>query len=449
MIQTRLHPLSQAFSAVQVRGADVEIRGVCTDSRQVQAGNLYVALSGERFDGHAFVAEAAQLGASALLVERALDSPLPQLIVPATRQALGELAGWWRQRFQLPLVAVTGSNGKTTVKEMLAAIFRQSGSVLATQGNLNNDIGLPLTLLRLSAAHQYAVIEMGANHPGEIAWLTHLARPQVALITQCAPAHLAGFGSIEGVATAKGEIYAGLAAEGTAVINADDPYADFWSSLNKTAQRLRFGLQAPAEVTASQIDSQALSADFTLVTPVGTRRIHLPLAGRHNIANALAASAAALAVGGELDAIVAGLASMQAVPGRLQRRLALRAGQVIDDTYNANPASLAAALHVLAACPAPRYLVLGDMLELGETALDFHRRAGELAQSLGIEWLLTTGTLSAAAATAFGNQATHFDTTDDLIAALREQLLPQATVLVKGSRGARMERVVQALLANV
>ncbi len=187
MIQTRLHTLSQAFSAVQVRGADVEIRGVCTDSRQVQAGNLYVALSGERFDGHAFAAEAAQLGASALLVERALDSPLPQLIVPATRQALGELAGWWRQRFQLPLVAVTGSNGKTTVKEMLAAIFRQSGSVLATQGNLNNDIGLPLTLLRLSAAHQYAVIEMGANHPGEIAWLTHLARPQVALITQCAP----------------------------------------------------------------------------------------------------------------------------------------------------------------------------------------------------------------------------------------------------------------------
>ncbi len=368
-----------------------------------------------------------------------------------TRLALGRLASACRAELAIPVLAVTGSNGKTTVKEMLAAILARRGAVLATRGNLNNDIGVPLTLLRLRPEHRYAVIEMGANHPGEIAYVAGLTAPTVALVTNAGPAHLEGFGSLAGVARAKGEVYQKLATGGVAVINADDPYAGLWRELAADHHQISFGLRAdadvhtPAESIQLHIHNSSIVMHFVMQTPDGALQLALPLPGRHNVMNALAASAAALAAGAHLDDIKEGLEAMTPVAGRLNMRIGLRGAHVLDDTYNANPASLRAGLDVLAACAGEKWLVLGDMGELGSDTADLHVQAGRQARAAGIDRLFTIGVQSRGAAQAFG-AAAHFDSPEALITALRDALHAGVSVLVKGSRFMHMERIVEALL---
>ncbi|OOZ41881.1 UDP-N-acetylmuramoyl-tripeptide--D-alanyl-D-alanine ligase [Solemya pervernicosa gill symbiont] len=430
-------------------GEDVSIAAVSTDSRTLPQGALFIALSGPNFDGHAFAAQVAQTGAVAVLVSRECETSLPQLVVEDTRVALGQLAGWQREQFEQPLVAVTGSNGKTTVKEMLAAILGVGGEVLATEGNLNNDIGMPLTLLRLEDEQTAAVIEMGANHAGEIAYLTEIARPNVALITNAGNAHLEGFGSLEGVAEAKGEIFSGLSSDGVAVINADDRFAPRWRELAGSHRTLQFGIEHSADVTASHIEMAvaggAVTTRFELNTPIGSAAINLPLPGRHNVMNALAATAAALAAGANLDQVCRGLAAMTGPKGRLQLRAAHAGAQLIDDSYNANPTSLKAGVEVLSGIGGHRWLVMGDMAELGDDAAALHAEVGVQAKALGIDRLYAVGELSAAAVEAFGAEAFHFESKEALIEALRDQLAADVTLLVKGSRSARMEQVVEGL----
>jgi UDP-N-acetylmuramoyl-tripeptide--D-alanyl-D-alanine ligase len=442
--------LSQAATALhaQFSGLDASFAGISTDTRQLKPGMLYVALRGQRFDGHQFLAQAQQQGAIAAVVEQAVTLPnFPMLQVENTLNALGELAKLWRQRFTIPLIALTGSNGKTTTKEMIHAIFSQQGHGLATQGNLNNEIGVPLTLFRLGQEHRYAVIEMGANHAGEISYLTQIAQPTVALITQCAPSHLEGFKSLDGVAHAKGEIFSGLRANGVAVINVDDNYKNLWQQLATPHQILSFGFNHAANVTATNIHLTALGSEFTLQTEKGEIAVQLPLLGKHNIMNALAASAAALACDIPLTIIRAGLQTIQSVKGRLQPKTARNGNLLLDDTYNANPTSLRAALEVLMHYPAPRWLVLGDMNELGQESAALHQQSGKLARELGVEQLWAVGTMSKHAADSFGAPATHFDDHLSLIAALQSELAQQQgiTLLIKGSRGMTMEQVVQAL----
>lgn len=448
MITMQTTELAQVLAGDRI-GGDVGFRGALTDTRQLAGGELFVALRGPNHDGHDFAAQAAAAGAGAVLTERRLDCDLPQVVVPDTRLALGQLAAVWRQRFRMPLVAVTGSNGKTTVKEMLRAILAGNGRVLATAGNLNNDIGVPLTLFNLGPEHDYAVIEMGANHPGEIEGLSRMSRPDVAVITQCAPAHLEGFGSVEGVARAKGEIFSGLGDSGCAVINADDDYADLWCDLNRDRRRLGFGLCDTADVRAAAIHlAPDASSHFQLITPVGQAEVQLPLPGRHNIMNALAAAAAATALGFMPDAIAAGLQTLQPVTGRLARQPGRAGSIVLDDSYNANPASLRAAIEVLVTLSSRSWLVLGDMGELGADARALHTAAGEQARTLGVERLYAIGELSHAAAAAFGSGGVHFTTMEALIKRLLLDIDSGVAVLVKGSRSARMERVIEALRAE-
>jgi len=428
-------------------GSDTEFHGVSTDSRSIDTGMLFIALKGPNHDGHDHVAAALAAGAAAVLVDHPVDVALPQLVVEDTRLALGRLASAWRQELATPLIAVTGSNGKTTVKEMCAAVCSRAGTTLATQGNLNNDIGMPLTLLRLTAEHRYGVIEMGANHPGEIAYLSGLAKPQVAIITNAGSAHLEGFGSIEGVARAKGEIYQGLSSDGVAVINADDTYADLWRGLCIGHRTLTFGLAKPADIGARGL-GDVHGSDLEILTPLGGFHLELPLPGRHNIMNALAAVGAGIALGIDLEQIAAGLGSLSPVAGRLVTRSGINGATVIDDSYNANPASLHAGLEVLMGCSGQRYLVLGDMGELGENSVDLHSQAGEEAKKMGIERLYATGELSQHACEAFGENGFYFAQQQQLIEALLPQLNDQVTVLVKGSRSSHMERVVEALCSG-
>lgn len=439
--------LSEAARAVcgTLAGSDSEFTGVSTDSRTILKGDLFVALRGKRFDGHEFAASCLSTGAVAAMIDEHWVTggrPGPWLIVADTRRALGALAAHWRSKFAIPVIAVTGSNGKTTVKEMLAAILRVAASsddaVLATQGNLNNDIGLPKTLFRLDGAHDYAVLEMGMNHAGEIAYLTRLALPDVALINNAMPAHLDGLGSVEGVARAKGEIFLGLAKGGTAVINADDAYAGLWRELAAPYRILTFGLEQPSDVSASyrlEVDG----SEIFLHTPQGDGKLRLALPGLHNVRNALAAAAAAQAVDVPLAAIIAGLQRYRGATGRLQQRRGYAGCTLIDDTYNANPASVCAAIDVLAACAGRRFLVLGDMGELGVQAAKLHRHVGAYALAAGLDGLLTFGEL----AHEYGG--CHYDTPEALVNALRPKLAADATVLVKGSRFMHMERVVALL----
>ena len=372
-------------------------------------------------------------------MSRPIQHPAPQIVVSDTRVALGELAAAWRQRFTGRVVALTGSNGKTTVKEMLAAIFAIEGSVLSTKGNLNNDIGVPLTLLRLRSQHLLAVIEMGANHSGEIAYLSEITRPNIALLNNAAAAHLEGFGDIEGVARTKGEIFSGLCQSGVAIINADDDYCDYWVSLNLGRRRILFGSDPRANVRlVSTSPVEILSGG--VVYP-----IDFQLEGEHNVYNAMAAWAAAMAVGVQPEVIQQGLASMQPVKGRLQSLQGYQGATIIDDSYNANPASLQAGIRVLAAKPGKRILVLGDMAELGEDAAALHAEIGAQAARAGIEHLLTFGALSHAAVEAFGDGGKHYQQLDDLMAEARQLLDKDTVVLIKGSRAARMERVVEYL----
>lgn len=444
MIRMRLSEAAPSIDGV-LGGADVEFVGCGTDTRSLRPGELFVALPGPRFDGHRFVADALGRGASAAMLAHASEVSLPTLLVSDTRVALGRLARRWRDRFELPVIAVTGSNGKTTVKEMLVSILATGGQVLGTRGNLNNDIGVPLTLFGLAEKHEYAVIEMGANHAGEIALLCQIAGPTIALVTQCAPAHLEGFGSVEGVARAKGEIFAGLGEEGVAVINADDEFADLWTAVAGTRRRVRFGLEARAEVTATLLGAVTDGSRFQLHTPAGSLALWLRLPGRHNVMNALAAAACTHALGLPLDRIGTGLESMRPVRGRLEACSGPRGVRVFDDTYNANPGSLQAALEVLASCAGERWLLLGDMRELGAHAEELHRHAGKMARALGVDRLYATGELSRHAVAAFGGGAKHFDSITALVASLTDDLHKDVTVLVKGSRSMQMERVVRSL----
>jgi UDP-N-acetylmuramoyl-tripeptide--D-alanyl-D-alanine ligase len=428
-------------------GPDVPFNGVCSDSRSIIPGSLFIALRGPNHDGHQHVAAAAEAGAVAALVEHSVDCVIPQIIVDDSRLALGRLASAWRQELATPLVAVTGSNGKTTVKEMCAAILAQAGNTLATRGNLNNDIGVPLTLLRLQTENQYGVIEMGANHPGEIRYLTNLTRPQVAILNNAAEAHLEGFGSLEGVAKAKGEIFEGLAENGVAIVNADDQFAPLWREMSTGHQVITFGLEQQADVRA-RWQGDVYGSRLEVTTPISEFQLDIALPGRHNVMNALAAIAAATALNIDSHQIIDGLGSLQAVGGRLKTCRGINDATVIDDSYNANPASMGAGIRVLAECEGRRYLALGDMGELGADAAALHRKVGSEAREAGIDGLYATGSLSRGAVEAFGENGHFFEQQQQLIAALLPQMKSDVTVLVKGSRSSRMERVVEALSAG-
>ncbi|MGB6977543.1 MAG: UDP-N-acetylmuramoyl-tripeptide--D-alanyl-D-alanine ligase [Gammaproteobacteria bacterium] len=430
----------------KLHGQDTTFTGVSTDTRTLEPHNLFIALQGPNFDGHHFVATAQQQQAAATLVAHPIDDSLPYVEVQDTRAAFGQLATAHRQQFTLPLIALTGSCGKTTIKTLIATILQQQGITLATEGTLNNDIGVPLTLLRLQPQHQYAVIEMGANHHGEIDYITHLAKPTVAMITNAAPVHLEGFGDLPGVAKAKGEIYRGLAADGIAIINADDTYADYWRTLTKDKKILNFGLEKTAEITARDVQlDQEGRARFTLLTPQGSTLVKLQLLGKHQVMNALAAAAATYAVGIPLAAIQQGLEKTPPVGKRLCQYPGRSQITIMDDSYNANPAATRAALAVLAERPGEKIFVLGDMLELGNKAEQFHAEMGQEARKLGIKSLYAYGKLTQLAAQAFGEEGHYFADQQQLIAALQKVIKPGMTILVKGSKAMAMWRVVEAL----
>ena len=429
-------------------GADRTISGVSTDTRSVAAGQLFVALRGERFDAHDFLEQAVAAGAVALLVSDAARVPagVTALVVDDTRIALGKLAHAWRSRFTLPVIAVTGSNGKTTTKEMIAAILKaQFGdAVLATRGNLNNDIGLPLTLLGLHAGHRAAVIEMGMNHPGEIAYLTALGAPTVAVVTNAQRAHLEGMGDLDEVAREKGSIFDGLTVGGVAVVSADDRYAALWRSMAGTHAVRSFGIEQPADVQAV-VHQHGLETKVDLTAPEGNAEIRIAVPGRHNARNAVAAAAACLAAGVPLASVVAGLESFSGIKGRLQKRRGIAGAVVLDDSYNANPDSVRAGIDVLAATIGHKVLVLGDMGEIGEASGQYHDEIGGYAKSQGIDRLFAIGDASQQAVRTFGEGARHFCNIDKLIAAVNKELGPETTVLVKGSRFMKMERVADAI----
>ena len=443
--------LSQAarFAQGRLTGADGEVLRVITDSRQAQPGDLFVALKGERFDAHDFVAEVVARGAAAL-VRDGFELAGASLIQAGddTRLALGRLAAGWHETQPAVRIGVTGSNGKTTVKEMLAAILRAHAgddAVLATAGNFNNDIGLPLTLLQLKPQHRYAVIEMGMNHHGELRYLTGLTRPRVALVNNAMRAHFGHFGSTEDVARAKAEIFEGLADGGVAVVNADDANLPLFRAAAGGHRQLSFGLEQ-ADVSARGLVLSALGSRFTLRSPAGDAGISLPAPGEHNVRNALAAAAVALALDVPLSAIAQGLAAFGGAKGRLQINQSPRGLTEIDDSYNANPDSMKAGLDVLAGLPGPRCFVMGDIGELGEAAPALHAEVGEHARLRGIEQLFALGEASRRAVAAFGGGGQGFDSIDELLECLDSRLASGTAVLVKGSRFMRMERVVEHLM---
>jgi len=438
--------LSEAAQVLDGRytPSDVAFRGVSTDSRTLEAGALFFALQGPNFDGHEFLQQAQKQGAAAAAVSEDCKADMPLLKVSDTRLALGSLARYWRGRFSIPVLAITGSNGKTTVRAMLEAILKRCGQTLSTQGNLNNDIGLPLTLARLGFADEFAVLEMGANHPGEIAYLAGIAQPDIAVVTNAGPAHLEGFGSLEGVARAKGEVFAGLDKDAVAVINADDAFAPLWRELAGHCHIIDFGLTASAAVHADWT-GDVRGSDVRLVTGQGEITVRLSVPGKHNVMNALAATAAALAAGASLEDVRDGLESMTPVAGRFNIHQLPGDITLIDDTYNANPESLQVALDVLAQAQGETWLVLGDMGELGVDAAALHYKAGSQAQSAGINRLYSLGELAQQAFTAFAGKGGAFTGLDDLLAVLRRDMHGPLHILVKGSRRMRMERVVEAL----
>lgn len=433
MISVTLSQLAGILGG-ELKGDDLTLDAVTTDTRKLTPGCLFVALKGERFDAHDFADKAKAGGAGALLVSRPLDCDLPQLIVKDTRLAFGELAAWVRAQVPARVVALTGSSGKTSVKEMAAAILSQCGNTLYTAGNLNNDIGVPMTLLRLTKEHDFAVIELGANHQGEIAWTVSLTRPEAALVNNLAAAHLEGFGSLAGVAKAKGEIYSGLPENGIAIMNADNNDWLNWQSVIGDRKVWRFSANAAdSDFTATNVHVTSHGTEFTLQTPVGSIDVLLPLPGRHNIANALAA-------------IKAGLANLKAVPGRLFPVQLAENQLLLDDSYNANVGSMTAAVQVLAEMPGYRVLVVGDMAELGAESEACHLQVGNAAKAAGIDRVLSTGKLSQAISEASG-VGEHFADKTALIARLKALVEEQQmiTILVKGSRSAAMEEVVRAL----
>ncbi len=427
-----------------VHGANVGVQGVFTDTRAPKAGGLFVAIKGENFDAHDFVAAAKQAGAAAALVTRPLAVDIPQVIVADTTMALGDLASAVRAQRRARVVGITGSNGKTTVKTLLASILQLHGKTHVNAGNLNNEIGLPMSLLSLPEDAEFAVLEMGAGKHGDIAYLAAIARPEIGVVNNIAPAHLERMGSLEGIAETKGALYTSLPPQGVAVINADDAFATFFGNLAGTRRVLRFGTDTKADVRAENVRIGSPST-FTLISGADRAEIALPLNGRHNVQNALAAASCAIALEVPFSLIKKGLEAAPSVKGRLQQYAMPGGWTLIDDSYNANPGSTAAAISTLASEHGEAWLVLGDMRELGADARALHAQTGKLAQESGIARLYTVGDLSAAAAKAFGAKAKHFENQKTLIAALAADVKPGIRVLVKGSRGSAMEHVVHAL----
>lgn len=431
----------------RLHGADADVTGFAIDTRKVQKGDLFVALPGEHVDGHDFVAAAAERGAAAALVTRPVNVDLPQVIVNDTQLALGDLASSVRaQNNKVRVIGITGSNGKTTVKTLTASILSRHGRTHVNAGNYNNEIGMPLTLLAMPQDTEYAVLEMGAGKPGDIDYLAAIARPDIGLVNSIAAAHLERMGTIEGVAETKGALYQSLPADGVAIINADDErFASFFIGLAGTRRVLRYALDHRADIGADIVEERIDGTHFVLSTPHGDGDVHLPLAGRHNVANALAAAAIASALDVPVQTIVEGLEQVPHVAGRLNLEPMPGDWTLIDDSYNANPGSAAAAIETLALARGERWLILGDMAELGPDTLKMHAATGRLAHARGIERLLATGVKSAAAVEAFGAGAQHFATQEALIEAACAQIHEGVTVLVKGSRSSGMERVVAAM----
>jgi UDP-N-acetylmuramoyl-tripeptide--D-alanyl-D-alanine ligase len=439
MIQLNLSDLAGVLDC-DIPASDVLVDNIVTDSRKVHYGSLFAALPGSQVDGHDFASTAVEMGAVALLVSRRLDLDVPQLVVKDVLLALGRLARLVRDRINPCVIGITGSNGKTTVKEMLSSILRLQGKVLATRGNYNNELGVPLSLFELEAEHSYAVLELGANKAGDIAYLTGIARPDVGLITNVGPAHLQGFGDEKGVAEAKGEIYAGLPESGWAIINGDEPWSSDWRKTSTAGHTLTFGTRAGNDVRLEKKDGQA-----RIVAQQGSFELELPLPGEHNLLNATAAAAAAIALDISLDVIQSGLEAVKPVPGRLNLLPTASGCTVIDDTYNANPASLYSALQVLANLQGKGWLVLGDMKELGPGSRKLHLEVGDAARSMGVSRVFATGEMSKSTVDAFGEGATHYEDREALIEALIPELRPGINCLVKGSRSMGMEAVVEAI----
>jgi UDP-N-acetylmuramoyl-tripeptide--D-alanyl-D-alanine ligase len=439
------------FAAVahgRLSGEDRTFNEIAIDTRKLAAGDLFAALRGTSADGHDFVRAAAAAGAAGAVVSRSIQLPFPQVVVSDVELALADAARAARAQFKGPVIGVAGSNGKTTVKEMIAAILSRRGPCLSTRGNLNNHLGVPMTLLRLDDSHRSAVIEMGANRRGDVEQLVQLARPGIGLITNAGAEHLEGFGSLEGAARAEGEMVSGLPASGTAIINADDAYASLWRA-GTAARVLSFGLRHEADFHAAglrfEVEAQDFATRFRLHSPLGEVDVTLALAGRHNVRNALAAAAAATSAGATLADVAAAFGSMRAVKGRLQLRRTRAGAWLIDDSYNANPSSARAGLEVLSELPGRHWLVLGDMAELGEFADSSHRELGELARALGVERLYAFGALAALAADSFGAGAACYRDAAELTRALDAAITPDVRLLIKGSRINRLERVVEAL----
>ena len=429
----------------RLHGADRAFNGVSIDTRTLRQGELFVALQGPNFDGCDYVGQARNKGAAGAVVPRLVDEAIAQIAVEDSRRALGELGAAWRQQLSPIVVGVTGSNGKTTLKELTAACLRTVAPTLATQGNLNNDIGMPLMLTRIEDRHRFAVLEMGANHAGEIAYLTALARPDIVVITNAGDAHLEGFGSRDGVARGKGEILCGEVRPKVAILNADDHYFEYWSKLVEDTKLITFGIDAEADVYARNIVATAGGSCFDLHLPGGEIEVTLALSGRHNVRNACAAAAIAIAVGIDIADIRSGLESVQPVEGRLRRLAGIGGATVYDDSYNANPVSVVAAAEFLAALPGNNLIVLGDMGELGEDAARLHAETGAKVRDCGISRLLAIGELSRNTVEAFGEGASWHADIDDLTERLKSELAEGMNVLVKGSRFMQMERVVNAL----
>ncbi|MCL5272845.1 MAG: UDP-N-acetylmuramoyl-tripeptide--D-alanyl-D-alanine ligase [Gammaproteobacteria bacterium] len=425
---------------------NTDITGVCIDSRILKPGNLFIAIQGEQFDGHDYINEVEAKGAAAAVVNRALEGvQIPQFIVADTVMALAKIAAAHRQDIHCPVIALTGSNGKTTVKEMIAAILPQPSH--ATKGNLNNHLGAPLSVLELNKQHQYAVFELGANHSGEIAHTVAIVHPDVTLINNIAPAHVEGFGSIDGVARAKGEIHQGVSSDGTVVINDDDAYAHFWDNLISDKKTLRFSASHPADVYAQDVRLDTHGrAHFSLILPNARADIELQVPGLHNVRNALAAASCCYAVGISIQEIQKGLNHFGGVKGRMTVLTGKNQSTIIDDTYNANLRSVLTALEVLAQRPGKKIFVFGDMGELGDWAEQHHEEVGLAAKQLGIELLMSCGNYSLLASKAFGANGQHFSSQDELVQNMIEKLDSDTTVLVKGSRSSAMEKIVHKLL---
>ncbi|AXR07496.1 UDP-N-acetylmuramoyl-tripeptide--D-alanyl-D-alanine ligase [Salinimonas sediminis] len=453
MITTTLSWIAQNIDG-QLSGSDITVAGVGTDTRSLKPQDVFIALTGPNFNGHEFIAQAEACGASAIIASEPVSTTLPVITVADTRQALGMLGAAVKAQVSPKTVAITGSSGKTTVKEMTASILSRRGSVLATQGNFNNEIGVPLSLLRLTEEHDFAVLELGANHLGEIAYTTDLVKPDVATIVNAAASHLEGFGSLFGVARAKSEIFKGLGPEGVAIINIDSQFAPFWQGKLKHQRTLTFSpdQQHQADYSAEDI-SLGLDgcAEFQMITPGGTIAIQLAVPGLHNVGNALLAAALAIQVGATLEDVSEGLRQMEQVKGRLNVKTLSGQVRLLDDTYNANVASVNAAIDTLATFSGVRVLVLGDMAELGEKARYYHAQVGEYAQQKGIDYLLTLGVLSQSASEVYGDAGEHFSDVESLVADVLARLSAEQrdiSVLVKGSRSSKMERVVEAIEAS-